>query len=139
MCAVALKNRAARKPASVGLAGAQQAPQPGFIPFCDPTLREHAPAGPDWVHEIKIDGYRAQLHVRRGKITVYSRSGYDWTDEFAPIAAAAQALASHDLIIDGEATVLGNTGLPDFQALRRETPRSSVKTSPVSRLRSAVS
>jgi bifunctional non-homologous end joining protein LigD len=120
MCAVASKSRATRKPASFGLAGAQKAPQPGFIAFCDPTLREHAPAGPAWVHEIKTDGYRAQLHIRRGRIAVYSRSGYDWTEEFAPIAAAARALASHDLIIDGEATVLGTTGLPDFQALRRE-------------------
>jgi hypothetical protein len=40
-------------------------------------------------HEIKTDGYRAQLHIRDGKIAVYSRSGYNWSDEFAPIAQAA--------------------------------------------------
>jgi ATP-dependent DNA ligase len=42
-------------------------------------LREHAPHGPDWLHEIKIDGYRAQVHVHDGRVRVYSRSGYDWT------------------------------------------------------------
>jgi bifunctional non-homologous end joining protein LigD len=102
------------------MAGARPAPFPAFITPCDPTLREQAPEGSEWLHEIKIDGYRAQLHIHDGRIRVYSRSGYDWTEQFHQIAQAAQALASHDLIIDGEATVLGNTGLPDFHQLRRE-------------------
>jgi bifunctional non-homologous end joining protein LigD len=100
--------------------GRRQAAFPGFITPCDPTLREQAPEGADWLHEIKIDGYRAQLQIRAGRIRVYSRNGYDWTAQFHQIARAAKALAAHDLIIDGEATVLGNTGLPDFQRLRRE-------------------
>jgi bifunctional non-homologous end joining protein LigD len=83
-------------------------------------LRARAPDGLQWLHEIKIDGYRAQLHIRGGRVSVYSRSGYDWTKQFGQIARAAEALSTIDLIIDGEATVLGNTGLPDFQALRRE-------------------
>jgi bifunctional non-homologous end joining protein LigD len=83
-------------------------------------LRERAPDGPGWLHEVKIDGYRAQLHVHGERITVYSRSGYNWTDQFRQIARAAQALSVDDAIIDGEATVFGTTGLPDFQALRRE-------------------
>src|SRR3954468_798955 len=100
--------------------GAPKAPMPGFIEPCDPTLHERAPTGSDWVYEIKTDGYRAQVHIRDRRATVYSRSGYDWTEEFAPIAKAASQLKVRDAIIDGEATVLGNTGLPDFQALRRE-------------------
>jgi bifunctional non-homologous end joining protein LigD len=77
-----------------------------------------------WVYEIKTDGYRAQVHIRDKRVTIYSRSGYDWTDEFAPIAKAASKLKVRQAIIDGEATVLGNTGLPDFQALRRELRNS---------------
>src|SRR3954451_9053468 len=100
--------------------GAPKAPMPGFIEPCDPTLHERAPTGSGWVYEIKTDGYRAQVHIRAKRVTVYSRSGYDWTDEFAPIAKAATQLRVREAIIDGEATVLGNTGLPDFQALRRE-------------------
>jgi bifunctional non-homologous end joining protein LigD len=100
---------------------------PGFIEPCDPTLHKQAPTGPGWVYEIKTDGYRAQVHICDGDVTIYSRSGYDWTKQFAAIAAAAKKLNVREAIIDGEATVLGNTGLPDFQALRRElaNPHSS--------------
>jgi bifunctional non-homologous end joining protein LigD len=44
-----------------------------------------------------------------------ARPAYNWTENFHQLAQAAQALSGHDLIIDGEATVFGNTGLPDFQ------------------------
>jgi bifunctional non-homologous end joining protein LigD len=119
MCAVALK-RPINGARIAAVPGAKRAPFPGFITPCDPTLRQRAPDGPGWLHEIKIDGYRAQVHIHHGRITVYSRSGYNWTDHFHQIADAVKALSAHDLIIDGEATVFGNTGLPDFQALRRE-------------------
>src|SRR3954454_15454199 len=99
---------------------APKVPMPGFIEPYDPTLHERALTGNEWVYEIKTDGYRAQVHIRDKRVTIYSRSGYDWTDEFAPIAKAASQLKVREAIIDGEATVLGNTGLPDFQALRRE-------------------
>src|SRR5947207_1545589 len=125
MSTSALKRSPSRTPARV--AAGRQAPMPGFIEPCDPTLHEHAPKGSEWVYEIKTDGYRAQVHIRDGKVTIYSRSGYDWTEQFAPIAKAAAKLKVRQAIIDGEATVLGNTGLPDFQALRRElgNPESS--------------
>jgi bifunctional non-homologous end joining protein LigD len=119
MCAVALKRRVDRARIAA-VPGAKRAPFPGFITPCDPTLRDRAPDGAGWLHEIKIDGYRAQVQIHHGRITVYSRSGYNWTDLFQQIAQAVKALSGHDLIIDGEATVFGNTGLPDFQALRRE-------------------
>src|SRR5262249_230236 len=90
-------------------------PYPGFIRFCDPTLRERAPAGSKWVHEIKVDGYRAQIHVHAGKVIAYSRNGYDWTEQFAAIARAAPKLKVGSAIIDGEAPVAGKTGLPDLQ------------------------
>jgi bifunctional non-homologous end joining protein LigD len=118
MPAVALRRSPRRRAAPIP--GVKPARYPGFVGPCDPTLRERAPEGPEWLHEIKIDGYRGQLHVQAGRVRVYSRRGYDWTAQFHQIAKAAEALADRDLIIDGEATVLGNTGLPDFQALRRE-------------------
>jgi bifunctional non-homologous end joining protein LigD len=119
MCAVVLR-RPRNSSSSAGIPGAKRAPFPGFIAPCDPTLRDRAPDGSGWLHEIKIDGYRAQVQIHHGRITVYSRSGYNWTHHFQQIAHAVKALSGHDLIIDGEATVFGNTGLPDFQALRRE-------------------
>ena len=78
------------------LPGARPARYPGFIAPCDPTLRERAPQGPDWLHEIKIDGYRAQLHIHDRPVLVFSRSGYDRTQQFAQIARAAEALSTRD-------------------------------------------
>ena len=99
---------------------APKAPMPGFVEPYDPSLHERAPTGEGWVYEIKTDGYRAQVHIRNRRVTIYSRSGYNWTEQFAPIAKAASKLKVREAIIDGEATVLDNAGLPDFQALRRE-------------------
>jgi bifunctional non-homologous end joining protein LigD len=122
MCAVAVKRRTNRAVVA-SVPGAKRAPFPAFVEPCDPTLRNRAPDGPGWLHEIKIDGYRAQLHIHRGRVTIYSRSGHNWTEQFQQIAHAAEQLSAHQLIIDGEATVYGSTGLPDFQALRRELAR----------------
>jgi bifunctional non-homologous end joining protein LigD len=102
------------------VAAASKAAMPGFVEPCDPTLQEQAPTGDNWVYEIKIDGYRAQVHLYDGRVTIYSRRGYDWTEQFAPIAKAASELKVREAIIDGEVTVLGKTGFPDFQALRGE-------------------
>jgi bifunctional non-homologous end joining protein LigD len=88
MCAVALKRSDLETRPPAEIPGATPAPFPGFLDFCDPSLREHPPAGHGWVHEIKIDGYRAQLHIEAGEVKVYSRSGHDWTQEFGPIAKA---------------------------------------------------
>jgi bifunctional non-homologous end joining protein LigD len=84
MRAVGLKRSPERR--STALSGAKRAPMPGFIEPCDPTLRDDAPSGAEWVHEIKIDDYRAQLHIRDRRVKVYSRKGYDWTEQFSQIA-----------------------------------------------------
>jgi len=120
MCAVAL--RQSRSGVS-RIAGARKAAIPGYIEPCDPTLRENPPRGSNWVYEIKADGYRAQLHCENRDITVYSRTGLDWTEQFSSIAAAAHKLNARSAIIDGEAVVYGSGGLPDFQQLRRELGR----------------
>jgi bifunctional non-homologous end joining protein LigD len=45
------------------------------------------------VHEVKLDGYRVQAHLRDGRVTLYTRSGFDWTNRFATIAADVARLA----------------------------------------------
>jgi hypothetical protein len=65
---------------------------------------------------IKIDGYRAQVHIRHGEVKVYSRSGYDWTEQFGQIARAAAALAPHDLIIAARRRC---SAIPDCRIFRR--------------------
>src|SRR5919198_3982346 len=119
MCAVALRRRP-RSSLAASVAGARRAPLPDFIEPCDPTLRGDAPPGEDWLYEIKADGYRAQAHLNDGNVVVYSRNGLDWTTQFPGIAQAVARLPARQAIIDGEAVVYGATGLPDFQALRRE-------------------
>src|SRR6185503_17595348 len=97
MSVTALK-RPSRRQRNV--AAASKAAMPGFVEPCDPTLQEQAPTGDNWVYEIKIDGYRAQVHLYDGRVTIYSRRGYDWTEQFAPIAKAASELKVREAIID---------------------------------------
>lgn len=91
-----------------------------FIEFQSPTLVENAPADTDWLHEIKYDGYRTELIVEGGGARAFTRRGYDWSHRYKRLVQTAANLPVRSAIIDGEAVVLGNTGLPDFQALERE-------------------
>jgi bifunctional non-homologous end joining protein LigD len=100
--------------------GAKPAPFPGFVEPSHPTLREKAPSGGRWVHEIKFDGYRAQAHLRQGRPAIYTRRGYDWTRRFQPIADALATLPADDLIMDGEAVVADSRGVPDFGLLHAD-------------------
>jgi bifunctional non-homologous end joining protein LigD len=96
---------------------------PGFIEPCHPVERDRPPKGDNWIHEIKADGYRAQVHLRDGKVVVYSRRGNDWTDVFASIAQAARGLPVQHAVLDGEAIVQDARGVADYHALRRELAR----------------
>jgi bifunctional non-homologous end joining protein LigD len=83
----------------------------GFIEPCIPARALKPPAGSDWVHEIKHDGYR--LIVRRDGETVrlFTRRGYDWTGRYPAIARAAAKLRATSFTIDGEAAVCGPDGI----------------------------
>jgi bifunctional non-homologous end joining protein LigD len=91
----------------------------GFVDPCIPTLAAKPPSGPDWVHEIKHDGYR--LIVRRDgeAVRLFTRRGYDWTDRYPAIAAAAAKRRAKSFTLDGEAVVVGNDGVAVFDALHR--------------------
>jgi bifunctional non-homologous end joining protein LigD len=67
------------------------------------TLKGNAPSGESWLHEIKYDGYRIQLHVNNGKKRAFTRNGYDWTKRFSTIAGAFDIPGQ--AIIDGEVVV----------------------------------
>ena len=67
-----------KKPAPIGA----KAPYPGFIEPALATTIEKAPNGDGWVHEIKFDGYRVQIHLRDAAVKVFTRRGNDWTDRF---------------------------------------------------------
>jgi bifunctional non-homologous end joining protein LigD len=79
-------------------------------------LVERPPATPGWAHEVKFDGYRAQLRVQGGEARIRTRRGLDWTEEFSAIAKVAEVLP--DSIIDGEICALDQNQLPSFAALQ---------------------
>jgi len=66
---------------------------PGFIEPCLPTLARSVPVGPQWVHEIKHDGFRFICRREGDRVRVFSRRGHDWTDRVPRIAEALAALA----------------------------------------------
>jgi bifunctional non-homologous end joining protein LigD len=93
-------------------------PLPQWIEPCLPTLVAKAPTGPEWVHEVKWDGYRLSAYIDDGKVTIRTRRGHDWTDRFPAIAKGLATLPVHSAVVDGEAVVLDDEGRPDFGALQ---------------------
>ncbi|MBR1155103.1 non-homologous end-joining DNA ligase [Bradyrhizobium sp. JYMT SZCCT0428] len=89
---------------------------PGFIKPQLATLKAKAPKGEHWIHEIKYDGYRVQLHINSGRKKVYTRNGLDWTKRFSLIAGAFDIPGQ--AIIDGEVVVIheGRTNFSELQA-----------------------
>jgi hypothetical protein len=75
------------------------------------------------VHELKLDGYRAQASFHAGRPTVYSRRGNDLTARFGAIGAALQHLPANGFIIDGEVIVPDHEGRPNFGWLLGESCR----------------
>ena len=87
--------------------------------FIEPQLCklvDRPPAAAGWAHEVKFDGYRVQLRVQQGEARVRTRSGLDWTEQFAAIAKQAEKLP--DCIIDGEICALDKDQMPSFAALQ---------------------
>jgi bifunctional non-homologous end joining protein LigD len=91
---------------------------PPFQPVQLATLVDHVPAGDRWLHEMKFDGYRCLLSVARGQGHAFTRSGLDWSEQFASILADAVSLPVSSALIDGEAVVLDGNGKANFQALQ---------------------
>ena len=82
------------------------------------TLASEAPVGPEWLHELKYDGYRALCRIEHGMARLFSRSGKEWTREMASVANAAAALPTDAAWLDGEIVVLEPDGRSSFQALQ---------------------
>jgi bifunctional non-homologous end joining protein LigD len=85
--------------------------------FCLSTKSTSVPAGPDWLHEVKYDGYRLRLERDGDRVRLITRGGYNWTDRYPWIVESALKNRFRQFIIDGEAVVLGVDGVADFNAL----------------------
>jgi bifunctional non-homologous end joining protein LigD len=112
-----------KKPAAIGVKAA-------FLGFIEPALAssiEKVPTGDRWLHEIKFDGYRVQVHPQNAEVRVYTRRGNDWTNRFKKIAADAWHIEAGSAIIDGEIVVPAANGTTDFSVLQNELKGKSTK------------
>ena len=112
-----------KKPAAIGI----KANYPGFIEPALATSIAKVPNGERWVHEIKFDGYRVQVHLRDAAVKVFTRRGNDWTNRFRKIAADAWHISAGSAIIDGEVVVPSADGTTDFSVLQNELKGKSTK------------
>jgi bifunctional non-homologous end joining protein LigD len=112
-----------RKPAAIGV----KAPFPGFIEPALATSIDNAPNGERWIHEIKFDGYRVQVHLANEAIKVYTRRGNNWTNRFRKIADDAWHISARSAIIDGEVVVPAADGSTDFSVLQNELKGKSTR------------
>jgi bifunctional non-homologous end joining protein LigD len=85
--------------------------------FALPVKADKVPAGPDWIHEVKQDGYRMMLIRERKDVRLITKGGLNWTQRFPWIVEAALELRQQQFMIDGETVVLGEDGIADFNAL----------------------
>jgi DNA ligase D-like protein (predicted ligase) len=83
-----------------------------------PSLVDQPPEGAEWLHEVKHDGYRTLLAISRGQAIAYTRNGFDWTDRYPGIIAAAARLRCKSALLDGEVIVQDKRGASDFEALQ---------------------
>ena len=97
-----------------------KAPFPGFVAPALATAVDTVPKGTRWIHEIKFDGYRVQVHLRDATIKVFTRRGNDWTKRFRKIAHDAWHVNAGSAIIDGEIVVPAADGTTDFSVLQNE-------------------
>jgi bifunctional non-homologous end joining protein LigD len=85
------------------------------------------PAGDRWIHEVKFDGYRVQVHLASEEVRVFTRRGNDWTKRFKKIADDAWHISAGSAIIDGEVIVPSENGVSDFSVLQNELRGKSNK------------
>jgi bifunctional non-homologous end joining protein LigD len=97
----------------------------GFVESCIPSLAHKPPSGPDWVHEIKHDGYRLIVRRDGAAVRLFTRRGHDWSDRYPAIAGAAAKLRAKSFTVDGEAVVVGADGVAIFDALHRRHKASN--------------
>jgi ATP-dependent DNA ligase len=106
-----------------------------FIEPCLPSRADRPPSGPEWIHEIKLDGFRMMVRRDPAAARLLTRNGYDWTGRFPLIAAAAEALRARSFLIDGEAVACDGDGVPIFDrcATGARTSACSCTPSPARR------
>ena len=101
-------------------------PFSNFIEPCLPRPADKPPAGRDWIHEIKHDGFRIMARRDAAGVRLLTRNGHDFAGRFPMAAAAVAALPARSCLIDGEAIVADKNGLAVFDLIRGHRPTAAV-------------
>src|SRR5437899_2423243 len=101
------------------LPGSRKSKLPSFIPPQLATLVKEPPSGDQWLHELKFDGYRMLCRINRGRVSVWSRNGKDWTEKFQNVVEAVKSLKATSAMLDGEIVIVDAEGRSSFQKLQR--------------------
>jgi bifunctional non-homologous end joining protein LigD len=102
---------------SDGLNDAPVAPMPHNVQPMLATQVKEPFDGPDWLFEVKWDGYRAVAEIREGNVALYSRNGISFEKKFFPVVEALREF-DFDAVLDGEIVVVDDQGSPDFELLQ---------------------
>src|SRR5271169_6219498 len=89
-------------------------PLPQFVPPQLSQPVEKPPSGPQWLHEIKLDGFRMAARIDNGRAQLLTRTGLDWTDKYPSAIAALANLNVKTAYLDGELCGVDDAGLPSF-------------------------
>jgi ATP-dependent DNA ligase len=94
---------------------------PGWIRPQLTELVKEAPDGPDWLHEIKFDGYRMHARLDAGRVQILTRRGNDWTDKYPAIAKSIAGLPAQNAYLDGELCGVLPNGRTAFNLIQNAT------------------
>jgi DNA ligase D-like protein (predicted ligase) len=97
------------------------APLPHFVPPQLSKLVEKPPSGPQWLHEIKLDGYRMAARIDNGRVQLLTRTGLDWTAKYPGAIATLEAVNVKSAYLDGELCGVDEAGLPSFSQTQAAT------------------
>jgi DNA ligase D-like protein (predicted ligase) len=102
-------------------------PLPRWIPPQLTQLADSAPSGPQWLHEIKLDGFRMAARIERGQPRLLTRTGLDWTDKYPSVIAALAKVRAKTVYLDGELCGVGEDGLPSFSQIQAASDGERVR------------
>jgi bifunctional non-homologous end joining protein LigD len=97
-----------------------------FIKPMAPSLAKLPPIGSEWIHEVKFDGWRVQIHVDEGEATIYSKNGADYAGRFRSLRPVLENIRVKNAIIDCELIACDETGLPNSRALMQLGDRATL-------------
>ena len=100
---------------------------PGWVKPQLTKLVDQPPEGPEWLHEIKYDGYRMHARLDRGTVRLLTRTGLDWTHKYPAIASALTSVPARQAYLDGELCGVRPDGTTSFSLIQTASDAGNAK------------